>query len=45
MYVFSIGGVNPGAQMPHGPMRLGPDTTNTLVNIGAYYVKICACFH
>jgi putative alpha-1,2-mannosidase len=26
--------VNPGAQYPHGPLRLGPDTTNALPDIG-----------
>lgn len=32
---YGFGSVNPGAQFPHAPMRLGPDTTNTLANLGA----------
>lgn len=31
---FGYGGVNPAAQTPNGPMRLGPDTTNTMANVG-----------
>lgn len=31
---FGYGGVNPGAQFPHGPLRLGPDTTNALPDVG-----------
>lgn len=31
---YGYGGVNPGAQYPSGPMRLGPDSTNTVANIG-----------
>lgn len=31
---FGYGGVNPGAQTPSGPMRLGPDSTNTMANVG-----------
>ena len=31
---FGYGGVNPGAQYPHSPMRLGPDTTNGIFDVG-----------
>lgn len=31
---FGYGGVNPGAQFPTAPLRLGPDTTYTVGNIG-----------
>ena len=31
---YGYGGVNPGAQYPHGALRLGPDTTNSFMDIG-----------
>lgn len=30
---YGYGGVNPAAQYPHGPMKLGPDTTNSIVDV------------
>jgi predicted alpha-1,2-mannosidase len=30
---FGYGGMNPAALTPGGPMRLGPDSTNTLANV------------
>ncbi len=40
---YGYGGVNPGAQLPYSPMRLGPDTTNTLANIGLSFASACFC--
>jgi predicted alpha-1,2-mannosidase len=31
---YGYGGVNPAALVPGGPMRLGPDSTNTMANVG-----------
>jgi len=31
---FGYGGVNPAAQYPHGALKLGPDTTNSFVDVG-----------
>lgn len=30
---YGYGGINPGAQLPFSPMRLGPDTTDTVVDM------------
>jgi hypothetical protein len=30
---YGYGGINPGAQLPFSPLRLGPDTTDTVIDI------------
>jgi putative alpha-1,2-mannosidase len=41
---YGYGGLNPAAQLPHGPLRLGPDTMTTTIDLhfqhfsGYYYV-------
>eukprot|EP01032_Pedospumella_encystans_P007754 gene7754-9262_t len=30
---YGYGGINPGAQLPFSPLRLGPDTTDTVVDL------------
>ncbi len=41
---YGYGGVNPGAQYPSGPLRLGPDSTNTVANIGSFYLVCIRVF-
>jgi predicted alpha-1,2-mannosidase len=32
-FAYGYGGINPGAQLPFSPMRLGPDTTDTVIDM------------